>query len=247
MVRSSKVVLLLLIVPSYNIQRRAQDWRMAATEAVLVGVLRGVNPAQHLDWIIENRLYYMPLLKSQLRQYTTKWVAIYSPLAIRKPGAVTHKAEVIGLEIVPRKDINTPWQGKRGESEYQILYKLGEIIKLKHPIENINKEDQGQRFSSHRWTTGLALDRARRLEELLLETEPEWRLFEDLKAMGIPFKLNPGPVKLIDPDNLSGRVWFELDGCNIRYAGSSGYAIKRQGKTSYFKDYNELVADLSSV
>jgi len=231
----------------YNIQRRAQDWRIAATEAVLVGVLRGVNPAQHLDWIIENRLYYMPLLKSQLRQYTTKWVAIYSPLAIRKPGAVTHKAEVIGLEIVPRKAIDTPWHSNRAENDFQVLYRLGEIIKLKHPVANLNSEEQGQRFSSHRWTTGLALGRAKRLEELFLETEPEWRLFEDLKAMGIPFQLNPGPVKLIDPDNPSGRVWFELDKCSIRYAGSSGYAIKRHEKTNYFKDYNELVADLSAL
>jgi len=102
-------------------------------------------------------------------------------------------------------------------------------------VANLNKEEQGQRFSSHRWTTGLALDRARRLEELLLETEPEWRLFEALKAMGIFFQLNPGPVKLIDPDNPSGRVWFELDGCNIRYGGSSGYIIKRQRKTNTLK------------
>ena len=29
--------------------------------------------------------------------------------------------------------------------------------------------------------------------------------------MGIPFKLNPGPVKLIDPDIPEGRMWFELD------------------------------------
>jgi hypothetical protein len=151
------------------------------------------------------------------------------------------------LEIVPRKAIDTPWHSNRAENDFEILYRLGEIIELKHPVANINKEDQGQRFSSHRWTTGLALDRARRLEELFLETEPEWRLFEDLKAMGISFQLNPSPVKLIDPDNPSGRVWFELNECNIRYAGLSGYAIKRHGKTNYFKDYNELVADLSSI
>ncbi|MGI6468682.1 MAG: DUF2357 domain-containing protein [Syntrophomonadaceae bacterium] len=231
----------------YKIQHRAQDWRTAATEVVLVGVLRGTNAIQHLNWIIENRLYYMPLLKSQLRQYTAKWVAIYSPLAIRKPGAVTHKAEVLGLEIVQRKAIDTPWHSNRAGNDFQVLYRLGEITKLEHPVENLNSEDQGRRFSSHRWTTRLALDRAKRLEELFLETEPEWRLFEDLNAMGISFQLNPGPVKLIDPENPSGRVWFELDNCSIRYAGLSGYAIKRQGKTSYFKDYNELVADLSST
>ena len=29
--------------------------------------------------------------------------------------------------------------------------------------------------------------------------------------------------------------------------GSNGYVIKRQGKTSYFKGYNQLVGDLSSM
>jgi hypothetical protein len=63
--------------------------------------------------------------------------------------------------------------------------------------------------------------------------------------MGISFQLNPGPVKLIDPDNPSGRVWFELNGCNIRYSGASGYAIRRQGNTNYFVDYDELLSWLS--
>lgn len=225
----------------YNIQRRAQDWRLAATEPVLVGVLRGVNPAQHFDWVIDSHLYYMPLLKSQLRQHNTKWVAIYSPQALRKPGAVTHKAQVIGVEIVTRKDLQTPWKSHRSANNLQILYRLGDIIKLKHPIENLNHQDKGQRFSSHRWTTRLALERATRLEELFLETEPEWRLFEDLKAMGISFQLsNPGTPKLLDPENPSGRVWFQLDKCSIRYAGASGFAVKQNGKTKYFLDYEEL-------
>jgi len=232
----------------YNIQRHAQAWRVAATEAALVGVLRGADPAQHLEWIIENRCYYMPLLKTQLRQYQTKWVAIYSPQAISKPGAVTHKAEVIGMEVVLRKDINTPWNSNRGENEHQVLYKLGEVVKLNNPVRNLNKEERGNPFRMHRWTTRLALDRAKRIEELLLETEPEWRLFEDLGARGINVHLrNPGKVKLIDPDNPEGRVWFELDDCSIRYAGASGYAKKRQGKTTYFRDYNEVVSELQIV
>jgi len=102
-------------------------------------------------------------------------------------------------------------------------------------VANLTKEEKGQRFSSHRWTTGLALGGARRLEELFLETEPEWRLFKDLKAMGISFQLNPGPDKLIDPDNPSGRVLFKLDECNIRYAGSSGYVIKLMEKRATSK------------
>lgn len=228
---------------SYSIQRHAQAWRIAATEATLVGVLRGKNPAQHLEWITENRLYYMPLLKSQLRQYQTKWISIYSPQAISKPGSVTHKAEVIGMEILPRKKIDTPWRGNRDDGEPQILFQLGEVIRLKHPIQNLNKNDRGNPFTGHRWTTRLALDRARILEELLLETEQEWRLFEDLKAFGIPFELiNPGAVKSIDPDNPEGRVWFGIDEYSFRYAGASGFVIKKQGKIDYFVDYNELLA-----
>ena len=49
----------------------------------------------------------------------------------------------------------------------------------------------GYRFMQHRWTSRLGLEQVQNLEELLLETEPEWRLFEDLMALGARLPLTP--------------------------------------------------------
>jgi hypothetical protein len=228
----------------HSIYERARDWRLSAAEPVVIGTLSAGNQKQHLQWIIEEQLYYMPVLKTQLRQYATKWVAIYSPLEIRKPGAVTHYAPVENIDIVKRKEILTPWSPKRNSEELQILFKLGEVTEKKPPVSNI----RGYSFTQHRWTSRLGLERARNLEELLLETEPEWRLFEDLRALGVKFTLDPSePVRLLDKDNPYGRVWFRLEeGLSIRYAGASGYAIKKApgSKTQYFVDYNKLLTGI---
>ena len=228
----------------HSIYERARDWRLSVAEPVVIGTLSAGNQNQHLQWIIEKQLYYMPVLKTQLRQYATKWVAIYSPLEIRRPGAVTHYASVESIDIVKRKEILTPWSPKRNLEELQVLFKLGEVIEKKTPVTNIS----GYSFTQHRWTSRLGLERARNLEELLLETEPEWRLLEDLRALGAKFTLDPSePIRLLDKDNPYGRVWFRLeDGFSIRYAGASGYAIKKAlgNKPQYFVDYNKLLTEI---
>lgn len=228
----------------HSMYERARDWRLSAAEPVVIGTLSAGNQSQHLQWIIEEQLYYMPVLKTQLRQYATKWVAIYSPLEIRRPGAVTHYARVESIDIVKRKEILTPWRPKRNLDELQVTFKLGEVIEKKPPIIN----SSGYSFTQHRWTSRLGLERARNLEELLLETEPEWKLFEDLRALGAKFTLDPSePVRLLDKDNPYGRVWFRLkDGLSIRYAGASGYAIKKipGSKPQYFVDYNKLLTEI---
>src|SRR5438132_3585315 len=38
--------------------RRATEWRRAAAEPVLIGVLRGEDPIGHLEWIRRTRQYY---------------------------------------------------------------------------------------------------------------------------------------------------------------------------------------------
>lgn len=229
-------------LPHSNYER-ARDWRLSAAEPVVIGTLSSKNQSRHLQWIIDEQLYYMPMLKTQQRQYAAKWVAIYSPreLRIPSPGAVTHYAPVKSIEIVRRKEISTPWQPKRHLEELQVLFRLGEVVEKKIPISNAS----GNRFTQHRWTSRLGLERALNLEQLLLETEPEWRLFEDLTALGVQFTLDPSePVHLLDKDNPYGRVWFRLeDGSSIRYAGTSGYVIKRipDRRPQYFMDYQKLI------
>lgn len=210
----------------HGLHERAWDWRAAASEPVLVGVLRSGDEARHLAWIERERMYYTPRAKRQRRQYFTKWVAIYIPTALRRPGAVTHWAEVRAVEVVRRGDIRTPWSARRDVGELQVLYRLGEVRKLLRPIENRDASAGRSRFSTHRWTSRLAIDRATQLEELFLETEPEWRLYEDLQASGVRFYLEPASPVLPDPEDPSGRAWFVTDLGRVRYRGAAGFVLR---------------------
>jgi hypothetical protein len=78
------------------------------------------------------------------------------------------------------------------------------------------------------------LTRARLVEELLLETEPEWRLYEDLSAERIGFRVEAGTIGTLDPDDPPGRAWFVVNEAKIRYAGASGFfIIWRSGVEDY--------------
>ncbi len=48
---------------------RSRDWRIAASEPVLVGTLRSPGTQEHLDWVKSKRVYYHPLTKTQQRQH----------------------------------------------------------------------------------------------------------------------------------------------------------------------------------
>jgi hypothetical protein len=215
-------------VITHRIGERATHWRGAAAESVLIGVLQGNDPAHHLSWIASNRLYYLPLSKTQRRQFNSHLLALYSPTALRSPGAVTHHAVILEVDVVPRESIPTPWAPRRSGAELQVLYRLAELELLRNPIENRNLKGRGQRFSSHRWSSLLAFQRARSLEELLLETEPEWRVYETLQAREIPFALDPGPALTPNPQDPVGRCWFAApeNGPRLRYAGAAGFCVR---------------------
>jgi predicted component of viral defense system (DUF524 family) len=217
---------------------QAQSWRIAASEPVLVATLSSGNEQQHFNWIISEHLYYTPLTKTQRRQYFTRWVAIYLPTALRRPGAVTHYAPVTSIEIKRRDEIITPWPINRDSEELQVVYQLGSLKELSRPIEN-----QAQRFSIHRWTSRLGLLRAKILAELFLETEPEWRLYEDLQANGIDFQLEAGQISVIDPDNPTGRAQFVLhNNWRIRYAGAAGLVCKfSDGSEKQFATSKQII------
>ncbi len=214
----------------HRARERADDWRVAASEAVFVAVLRAGQAAQHLGWIQERRLYYTPARPTQRRQYATRWVAVYSPTTLRVPGAVTHVAPVEAIEVRPRREIRTPWSPRRKLDELQVVYHLGPLEELARPIENLGN-GRGIRFSTNRWTSRLALLRASELRELYLETEPEWRLWEELRAAQIEFELAPGRVNLANPEDPRGRAWFRAkkDGVpwRVQYRGAAGFLLHR--------------------
>ena len=205
---------------------RMHDWRQAATEAVLVATLRDSNPQDHYDWISNNGMYYIPIKTTQPRFHELRWVAIYLPAELRRPGAIVMWARIKGMEVKKRKEIVTPWSAKRHPDEQMFLYHLDKLKPLDQPVINEDKEGKGSRLGSHRWTTRLGLLRARNLTELFLETEPEWRLYESLKAEGIIFSIQAGKVKGTDPLDPTGRAWFIINDKKVQYRGSSGFIIR---------------------
>lgn len=233
----------------YHSQDKARDWQNASSEAALIGVLRSENCDEHLSWIIENQCYYMPLHKSQSRQLLAKWVAIYSPLSIRTPGAVSHSARVLSVEIVPRKNIPTPWAASNNNDDLQVLYRLDNLTPVKRPIANLDQHGRGQAFRTHRWASRLSLERAKTVSELFLESESEWRLYEELKAAQIGFHLEPTQPRNLGFQDDAWRTWFVIDrtGTRIRFAGLHGFLIKSSnGQERIVANTDTIVTTLSA-
>jgi hypothetical protein len=83
--------------------RKAAEWRRAAAEPVLLGVLRGEDPAGHLKWIRETQRYYTPLAKDLPRLFAAGSVVFYEPAHAAEddgPGAVRMSARVLPRALV---------------------------------------------------------------------------------------------------------------------------------------------------
>ncbi|MHB8772065.1 MAG: DUF2357 domain-containing protein [Syntrophales bacterium] len=215
----------------------ARAWRTAAAEPVLVGVLRSEWQA-HFEWIRTKGLYYLPQAKDQPRQYTARQLALYVPGDGEGRGAVRLRAEIRSVQTVKRSDIDTSWASHWGADDIFVLYRLGPLIELPRPIENRDNEGRGQRFSGHRWTSRLALDRAKTVLELLLETEKEWRLYEELRAAGVPFEVVASAVPRDERAAYRGHARFVVKDrgtpAAIQFYGSGGFLVSWEDSPSEF-------------
>jgi hypothetical protein len=216
---------------------RARDWRVAASEPVLIGVLRSPGSAEHLDWIKRERMYYQPCTKSQRRQFFVKQVALYIPIGMGEPNGIRYVADVEHIEVVDRAEIQTPWPASRTES--MVLYRLGQIRALAKPIGLSSQET----MSGHwRWTTRLGLQRAQTLSEVGLETEPEWRLLEWLRANHVEPSIKLATANMQGADNPKGRAWFHLPtGESVRYDGSNGFLWRSTGNADQFLSLENIM------
>lgn len=218
------------VIP-HSTTESSRDWKQAETEFVRIGLLKGGMEKEHLSWIEENRLYYVPMLGKQPRQYQAKWLALYSPVVLRQPGAITHVARIVSIDVQPRNSIKTPWESHQENDEsLQIVYRLDELKEMENPI--INRIAEGDLPGMpYRWTTRLGLRRASILRDVLLETEAEWRLREELEAAGVDYKIRAGRV---GPDS-AGRASFILDDLRITYWGMEGFKVEDGKRTLFTK------------
>ena len=135
----------------------------------------------------------------------------------------------------PRREIDTPWRPSRPD-ELQVIYSLSELREREQPIS----VDRGVR--SFRWASRLSLSRARSGRELYLETEPEWRLYDELRAKGLPVTLKPGDVRMVDPDDPRGRARICVGPWTIRYDGAAGFRMETSGQVEYVAALTDVMA-----
>jgi len=215
----------------------AFEWRRAESEATIIGLLRKGEEERHLDWIRESRMYYTRATR-QTRSRRATWIAFYSPAA--EPGAIgaiRHWAEIESASEMPRSAIQTPWTPRHDPDEIQMVYRLKELRSGLN-IQNA----RGERVSQNRWTTRLALLRARRLEHLAIETEPEWTLYEHLTATRNDVKIEPwNRPEVMDGLNRRGRASIIIGADRIRHRQGSRFDLKPgEGETREIVLYDLL-------
>lgn len=220
----------------HQLRERSWDWQVAASEVVLVAVTRK-DEEEHLSWIRKQRLYYTPETK-QTRLFAAKYVAFYTRGKKQRRGAVRHWAPVEAIEVVPRREIATPWVMRQDADERQVLYHLGPVR------DGLTIENTGDRFSKNRWSSRLALDRAQIINELALETEPEWRLYERLRAARIDFSLEPLQPRKGASDDLVGRMLFVVGKIHIRHRGGDRFELLRPEQEGVLVRLENVVAAL---
>lgn len=219
------------------VDEQARDWRIASSEPVLVGTLRSPGTREHLDWVRSERLYYHALTKTQRRQFMVKQVAIYIPAHFDEPTGIRYVADVEDFDVVNRSEINTPWSARRDEK--MVLYRLGPIRLLPRMIPFVSGDWMP---AGGRWTTRLGLERARTVSEIALETEPEWRLLEWLRATQQAHTIRLDPPRVQQSDNPKGRAWFQLSPeRQIRYDGVNGFLSRTLGGNDRFFSLKEIL------
>jgi hypothetical protein len=154
-----------------------------------------------------------------------------------EPNGIRYVADVEHIEVVDRAEIQTPWPASRTES--MVLYRLGQIRALAKPIGLSSQET----MSGHwRWTTRLGLQRAQTLSEVGLETEPEWRLLEWLRANHVEPSIKLATANMQGADNPKGRAWFHLPtGESVRYDGSNGFLWRSTGNADQFLSLENIM------
>ena len=223
--------------------RRANRWRSAAAERVLVAMLPGDDPDAALATVREYRAWAMPLLKHPRQQLAARRLAFYRLSDAAEPGVLGWSAPIRGLRITPRPHRALASGPSGGDHGLWVRFELGPIEPLSRPIHATPEETTLESLGQHRWTTALALERAGCLSELLLETEAEWRLYEALLAARRPPLIRPGKPPSDDWGSAQGRARFVVGDAEARDEGRAGYRIDRPGQPTQYASVLSVVVD----
>ena len=204
---------------SHRSSDRAQEWRQAGREPALV-----ISVGDGGVGVSRDRALRIPVVPGRPEQFDVKVI-----------GLATGGGNSWSLgEIVPVVGVRVD----AGAVGAQITYHLG-ASRFRAELH----ADQGRApVLLPLWTSRLALDRARRPEELLLRLEAEWRLLEELEALGLDVSLEP---MLGDDGQWTWILTPNRD--RVRFAGPGGYTVRQpDGSDFVFARLEDVLTHLAA-
>lgn len=210
---------------------RSRQLRRLERERVLVGIVPDGRP-ERLAWHMKTLSYYVPMRgEEDPNLLDVAYVALFSRLETGDAGAVRHYGRVVERRLVKRSLIDTPWAPLHASGESCVLYRVDGFQALESPVPNHPGRYPQCALHSHIWTTGLGLARASHVMELALESEPEWRLMEELSAAGVEARarcLDERPTTPLGP----GRAELYGAGWVARFEGTAGFSVSIGGRVA---------------
>lgn len=211
-------------------------------QSVLIHVLDPKNCEERFRWIRDHEKCYLRMPVRPHRHFHVNRVAFYCPRPLEKHPAIAWQAEVTSIDVVPRRELETPWASRFSEDTMMLVYRLGTVKRLARVIANSDSDQTS--FRSDRWTTLLAIERAVTATEISLETDSEWQLYEGLKARGCQFRLRLDLIHREREELPRGRAWFVLDDHHaVRYDGANGF-LQVVGATQRFLTLDAFFREL---
>lgn len=189
---------------SHRSSDRANAWRQAAQQTALV-------TSAELVQLDGARAVRSPHSPDRPEQFDLKWIGL----------ARGGEASWALNEIAPVTNVTL-------SSDPGGLYLVYELGESRFRSEVRATPSDGVRVSIPLWTSLLALERAGRPEELLLRLESEWRLLEDLRALGVDVLFEPVQGTT---DQHAWLLTPQRD--RVRFAGPAGYAIRQPDGTDF--------------
>ena len=181
---------------------------------------------QHYVPLSPRKVAGMVLGQAQRRRLATGLIALFDGREVNLA------AEVIGVEIVRRDVIETPYPASMPDETLCVLYRLKESFCLPRPIP------AGNPMVGLRWTSDLSLHLAATTDELLIETVEEWQLFRALRSRG--FQPTLRREQTIEGQT-GGHVSFVLGDWRARFTPQRDWIVTVHEVSSRFRAVSNVL------
>lgn len=224
----------------YSLKDR-QIKQKQANEIVLIGVVK--HKLEQLKQILKYKYYHIPKSSISSNKLKANFIALFEGKSDEnKYGLIRYYAKIKEIKEVKGKDLRGVTWNNEPNKEYYV-YELENIYELRTPI--LNKErwlSKKADIITFRFGTLYSLLNANTIPELLITSERDKRLWDELKNRAVNFD-----VRIItrDADLINTKVKFLVDaGYGVIYeilSDNGNYIIIKPNKVSDKKTYHDLI------